>query len=85
MQNQLAQNKTQELILNYIKQVCLIVQGIFVPLSTLLYLTFHYDSSASVYLVPWENQPWFVLVFGSMLDIVFTIGGKKFKLKPKQV
>ena len=85
MQNQLAKNKTQELILNYINQVCLIVQGIFVPLSTLLYLTFHYDSSASVYLVPWENQPWSVPVFGSMPNIVFTIGGKKLKLKPKQV
>ncbi|CAD6252651.1 unnamed protein product [Miscanthus lutarioriparius] len=63
MQNQLAQNKTHKLILNYINQVCF----------------------ASVYLVPWENQPWSVPVFGSMPDIVFTIGGKKFKLRPKQL
>eukprot|EP00267_Zea_mays_P043419 XP_020395504.1 aspartic proteinase oryzasin-1 [Zea mays] len=60
MQNQLAQNKTQELILNYINQLC---ERLPSPMGESAV-----DCGSLV----------------SMPDIVFTIGGKKFKLKPEQ-
>ncbi|KAG0519251.1 hypothetical protein BDA96_09G248400 [Sorghum bicolor] len=60
MQNQLAQNKTQELILNYINQLC---ERLPSPMG---------ESAVDC------------ASLGSMPDIAFTIGGKKFKLKPEQ-
>ncbi|NP_001148782.1 aspartic proteinase oryzasin-1 precursor [Zea mays] len=60
MQNQLAQNKTQELILNYINQLC---ERLPSPMG---------ESAVDCGSL------------ASMPDIAFTIGGKKFKLKPEQ-
>ncbi|KAG2625710.1 hypothetical protein PVAP13_3KG309500 [Panicum virgatum] len=60
MQNQLAQNKTKELILNYINQLC--------------------DRLPS----PMGESSVDCASLKSMPDIAFTIGGKKFSLKPEQ-
>uniref|UniRef100_A0A0E0D6E9 Peptidase A1 domain-containing protein n=1 Tax=Oryza meridionalis TaxID=40149 RepID=A0A0E0D6E9_9ORYZ len=60
MQNQLAQNKTQDLILNYINQLC--------------------DKLPS----PMGESSVDCGSLASMPEISFTIGGKKFALKPEQ-
>jgi len=60
MQNQLSQNKTKELILNYVNQLC--------------------DRLPS----PMGESSVDCASLKSMPDIAFTIGGKKFSLKPEQ-
>uniref|UniRef100_N1R0Z1 Phytepsin n=1 Tax=Aegilops tauschii TaxID=37682 RepID=N1R0Z1_AEGTA len=60
MQNQLAQNKTQDLILDYVNQLCNRLPS------------------------PMGESAVDCASLGSMPDIEFTIGGKKFALKPEE-
>lgn len=91
MQNQISQNQTQELIFNYLNQVQSLVNYVIIIAPPYWnFLLERITSQMALQLCeklpsPMGESSVDCSSVASMPDISFTIGGKKFSLKPEQV